>query len=281
MPITRLLRSAVPLPILLLAVAVQPLAGCAMSSITAKRAQSVVEPHVDGTALEVISRNGAVEIAVDPSLREVLIEANFRASGDTIEEADARVASMSIRTERAGGRLIVAPAITGNWEPNDACSFTIRLPQVNGVSVDTKNGAVTLDGTSGPALLVTSNGPITVSDHAGALDLRTSNGAVSVTDTTDRVDVTTSNGSVRLSLTDSAPGPVNVVTSNGSVTLSVGPSFAAAFNLRTSNGRITVIDSEGTERVRSSGGLVTTQLGTGGESSTIRTSNGKITIRQR
>lgn len=281
MQIVRTLRSSLPLSLLLLIVASHPLVGCAMSSITAKRTQSVVEAHVEGGSLEVISRNGAVDIAVDPLLREVVIEATFRASGSTIEEAESRVAAMSIRTERAGGRLIVAPAITGNWQPNDHCSFTIRLPQVDGISVDTKNGAITVGGTNGPAVLTTSNGAITVSDHTGPLDLRTSNGAIAVSEATDRVDATTSNGSVRITLADSAPGPVNVATSNGSVTLSVGPVFASEFTLRTSNGRITVIDSTGTERVRSSGGRVMTQLGAGGVSSTVRTSNGAITIRQR
>ncbi len=255
--------------------------GCATDSFSAKRSVVRAVAHVEDSFLEVSSRNGAVDVSVDPTLAEVEIVAEFRASGATQEEADARLMTMVIQIERVNGRLLILPKVDGNWHPNDGCNFTIRLPQTDGVSVNTRNGRVTLRNTRGQATVATSNGSIDVDGHVGPMTLESSNGSIHVVDATDTVRTQTSNGNVKISLIDEAVGPVDVVTSNGSVSLTVGSAFTADLDVATSNGHVEYYDADGVERLRSKSNRVTIRVGEGGQPGSVRTTNGEVTIRHR
>jgi len=99
----------------------------------------------------------------------------------------------------------------------------LRVDGVEGnVRMRTSNGAVHLTAVKGDADVETSNGGIDVEDQQGSLRLHSSNGHIKVDARGGRFEAETSNGSIEARLNDlSSSWPLRVETSNGHVDLSV------------------------------------------------------------
>ena len=72
-------------------------------------------------------------------------------------------------------------------------------------------------------------------------------------------------------------GPLSVSTSNGTVDVTVGPEFLGSVSIGTSNGSIRVEDRAGritSQHIRKTSAKL--QVGTGGDSSSVTTSNGNV-----
>lgn len=247
--------------------------------------------HVAGSGLDVQSRNGGVAVRV-ADVETVHIDATIRALTAERLEATEVLAS---RDE--GGTLLLRVAWPeGQRQPNEGVSFDIRVPDASGVTIDTGNGPIVLEGTAGAASLHTSNGRIEVAGHDGPLMARSSNGRLTLSAITGEIDVETSNGRIEI---EGARGPVGARTSNGRISLGFDERGVGPLRLRTSNGSVVVRlprGFAGTLRAQTSNGgvhldgldagaLVSSGrghavLGFGdGEDSEIRTSNGGVTIR--
>lgn len=275
------------------------LAGCSFSSSNWVRAQKTTNlntDHIAGSALEVRTHNGRVEVVAAPERTDVSIVATLYARGNTIQEAEQRLAATTLQVSRNDdGTLVIQPVFPEPHYGGDGASIMIEVPDVNGVTIDTSNGSVhtyglagilTVDTSNGSvevinhdgaANLDTSNGSITVNDHVGSLHLDTSNGSVRIHNVNGPVRADTSNGSIEVTLHDEQHGPLNLDTSNGSITVRVGAGFAGVVRLDTSNGSVTVRDHLGriTSRTvsKNRGRIV---VGAGGEPSRLDTSNGRI-----
>jgi hypothetical protein len=260
------------------ALLVLPMTACSLrygnNKYTAKTTLTETVDHIAGSALVVNTRNGRIEVMAEPQRSDVLIEATIRCRGDTQAEADRRLAATTLSVSRGADRgLVVKPVFPEQRRGGDGASITIRLPDADGVNLDTSNGAVIarslagnlvidtsngsveVTGHDGPARLDTSNGSIVVSDHEGRLALDTSNGSIKVrnvegdvvADTSNSsvwvdgangtVSADTSNGSIRIW---NAAGEVTADTSNGSIAVSLTPAQSGPLNLDTSNGSISV-----------------------------------------
>jgi DUF4097 and DUF4098 domain-containing protein YvlB len=167
------------------------------------------------------------------------------------------------------------------------------------VKLKSSNGRLTIEGLSGEADLGTSNGGIEVLGHDGAVEARssngsldiegvtgdiiagTSNGRIEVREAVAKVRARTSNGSVKVHLAQDGPGPVDIETSNGSVTLELGQDFAGELEMRTSNASLNVAGFEGAEIVSMGKRQARLKFGDSSNSSSVRTSNGSITVRPR
>jgi DUF4097 and DUF4098 domain-containing protein YvlB len=203
---------------------------------------------------------------------------------------------------------------------NCGAKFVLRVPKKITIErVETSNGAVRAEGTSGPARLktsngsmrlwgmtgdveaTTSNGPIEVSQFNGAAVLKTSNGRIraegirgnfSADTSNGPIDVTieeldagrslrldTSNSTITLSMARFNSNPIVADTSNGSINVRLPAAVSAELNAKTSNGSITT-DFEVTTRTISKTKL-DGRLGNGGPLLDLSTSNGSIRLMRR
>ena len=252
--------------------------------------------HVPGSAIEVRTRNGRIEVVAAAQRTDVSIEAEIFARGKTMEEAEERLAATTIEvTRQSDGTLLIEPNFPKPGRSGDGASIVVALPDANGATlktsngsvyssgltgtldVDTSNGAVEVFGHAGEADLNTSNGSITVDDHVGGLTADTSNSSVRITHVDGAVKAGTSNGSIAVTLHEDQGGPVNLDTSNGPITVRVGSGFAGVVSFGTSNGALNVRDHAGNISSRSiSRNKGRIEVGEGGAPSRLATSNGTI-----
>ncbi len=236
------------------------------SNVLAQNANSIRESrtlHVAtaaGLPLEVETRNGSIEIVRSDST-EMVVTATVWAK--TKEEVD-KIKVGAANDPNAGN--VVKVTFPQETLTNEGCSLRIEIPRAKNVTATTGNGAITASGMSGIATLQTSNGAVVVRDLNGS------------------AKIVTSNGPVTLELADAASGPVNVESSNGKVEVVVGSGFNGTVDMATTNGRVTYPKSAKPAQPPSQGAAwgkdsAVVTLGSGGDSSKIRSSNGEIQIR--
>ena len=285
-----------PYTVLVLFVAIL-LAGCSFSSgQRSQKTMNLTADHVAGSAVEVRSRNGRIEVVAAPNRTDVAITAKLYVRAATMAEAEERLAASTLLIIRtADGTLLVEPKFPEPVRGGDGASILIELPDVHGATLRTSNGSVHTHGLTGTLIIDTSNGSvevvnhdgdttvdtsngsITVDDHVGALAADTSNGSIRINGLNGPVVADTSNGSIVLTLHADQTGPINLETSNGSITVRVGVSFAGTVTLDTSNGSIIVRDHVGritSQKISKTYGRIV--VGEGGKASRLDTSNGRI-----
>ena len=207
------------------------------------------------SAVDAKTENGAVTL-IAGSGTELTVTGTARATS-----AD-RLAQIKVLVEQGADGLAKVSVV---WPPDgrkgsEGCDLTITVPAVAKVAAKSSNGAMMSTGLSGDLMLKTSNGAVTVNGHTGPLSVDTSNGAVSIS-------------------LASAEAPVQVKSSNGSITLVVPDAYSGAVSCATSNGSVT----NGTKGALAAGSTKTKgtiTLGAGAAASTLRTSNGSVTVRQ-
>lgn len=271
-------------------------AGCASVPLF-KVHQEEVRPHTAGEGLHIETRNGGVKV-IEVGGSDITVSADVRSA------TQSRAESATIALERLEGNpdilVVRIEWPDGEWHERDGCTLEVLVPSAVGVTVETSNGNVLVEGLGGGVNAETSNGDIVVKGHEGPVvasssngnievagapgpaDIETSNGTVRVTGAAGRVDAETSNGGIRVELAPDNPGPVHLDTSNGTVVLAVGAGFAGVVEAETSNGSVrfgdfgdafgfNVLELEDDEsRV--------VFKSEGAEASTIENSNGSITV---
>ena len=224
--------------------------------------------------------------------------AKVQASGETTKEAESRLKQVKINiTESSSGDV----SITANWpsprRSGDSADFSIRVPELKGFNGQTSNHRVTVTGAEGPvtiktsnddvslvgckqtATINTSNGDIQVKDHTGDVTAGTSNGDVDLGNLMGAASVETSNGRVTINLNEESSAPVEVTTSNGNINLTCGSGWNGVIKAQTQNGKINLTGADGrisNQSISESSGRLT--VGSGGETSSLTTSNDGISI---
>lgn len=255
---------------------------------------SMTVAHVADSAVQATSKNGSLSVKA-AERDDVEITAKLRMR--SLERLDAT----EIKVERDDSDRLVLEVVwpEGTRKNNEGCSFTITVPDANGVELETGNGRIEIAGLSGEADLHTSNGRVSVESHKGDvtgrtsngritvgntegdIDLRTSNGKIEVVAAPQSVKVTTSNGSVSVALADDGEGPVDIGTSNGSVTLEIGPGFKGELRADTSNGKVNVSNLSDVQMISSGKHHVHLKVGDSDNTSRIKSSNGSVNVRAR
>lgn len=281
------------------------LSGCDVMNPFAESASEVrtqLIPYVPDTGVKVTTQNGYIDVIADANRMDVELVANVKASGNSQEEAEARLQEVLIRIEsKTKGDNTPLLEISVEYPDNvrrnnEGCSFTLHMPTVNGCELNSSNGHLKTVGLAGAADLRTSNGKITVTDHDGAVTAQTSNGQIAAENVTGDINATTSNGGVNIS---KAQGFASVKTSNGVIDYK----GLSGFDLHTSNGSIKVeisrddlagigsIDTQTSNGSINIIGIGISISGTkhhkivipnntvGGSAAIARTSNGSITIK--
>jgi DUF4097 and DUF4098 domain-containing protein YvlB len=180
---------------------------------------------------------------------------------------------------------------------------SLRVDNVDGnARMRTSNGGVHLTDVRGDADIETSNGGIDIDNQDGSLRLHTSNGYIKSDSRGGRFEAETSNGSVEARLTDpTSTWPVRVDTSNGHVDLDVQGKLPD-MRVTTSNSAIELrLPDSASARLSAStshaditsdfdltthGGTLSKdhlegEIGSGGPSVELNTSNSSIRIRKR
>ncbi len=203
--------------------------------------------------------NGGVEI--DGWDRDsVDVQANIGVTASTDEEA--REIARGVTVAFKDGALVADGPATrrrSSWW----VSFEIRVPRATNLEVETSNGPLGVAGVRGRMELRTSNGPLTLSDVGGDVRGRTSNGPLYVT----------------LSGKSWEGEGLDASTSNGPATLIIPDGYAAHLVTGTVNGPIRVdfpVTVQGRIDRR-----IETDIGGGGKTVRVVTTNGPVEVRRR
>jgi hypothetical protein len=217
----------------------------------ASEERNLTAPHVAGSGVEVTTDLGSVEIAADPSLKEVTITAMVMASGNTDEEAKQHLDDVRVDVNRRkDGVLVIAAVPKKDGAPIQAgCSFVVRVPDVNGTKARTGKGFITLTGLGGAADAHSSMGYVTVTAAKGNVAAGTGNGSVVVRNTAGDVTADTSMGVVTV---ENATGAVKAKCGNGGVNVTK----AGAVDAHTSMGWVMVRDAAGDVAATSGNGSI-------------------------
>jgi hypothetical protein len=157
-------------------------------------------------------------------------------------------------------------------------SYEIKVPEAIIVNeIQTSNGNISLQGTTGNSILKTSNGKIFVRNVDGIINAKTSNGKISILETKGIIQVHTSNGKIEVELPNIIDQDIDISTSNGAIKIYLSPETDAELEMKTTNGKISLNDIKLVVSKISST-HVKGELGNGGNRINIRTSNGSINL---
>lgn len=201
--------------------------------------------------------NGGV--SVEGSARQdIHVRARVQTSGRTQEDARAlagrvEVVATADRVQATGPDNL---ARRESW----SVSYRLSTPPQTPLNLRSSNGGISIKGINSRVEFRTVNGGVTLSRVGGSIEGRTSNGGVNV-----ELDGSTWQGE-----------GLDVETANGGVKLEIPEGYAAHLEARTHNGGLTVdfpITVEG--RL---GRSISTDIGGGGPTLNVRTSNGGVRI---
>jgi len=254
--------------------------------------QTMSVEHVIDSGLVVATKNGSVMVE-QGDVPDVQIVAHIKAHN--IDRIDAFRIDAQYNAD--GNLHVRALWPDGRRLRNESCGFDITIPDADGVEVTSDNGGITITGLGGDANILTDNGRITVTDHNGPIDAETDNGRITIQNVTGSVKAVSDNGAIELlgvgspvtaetdngritiRLNDDAIGPVDARSSNGTVTLTIGEAFEGELDLSTSNGSISVTNIRGATVTEANKRRMHVVVGEPAHTSTLRSSNGSVTVK--
>ncbi|HEX5474066.1 MAG TPA: DUF4097 family beta strand repeat-containing protein [Vicinamibacterales bacterium] len=204
--------------------------------------------------------NGGIE--VEGSARgDVHVLARVVATADTADRA--RAIASGVQVVATPDRVhATGPRTTGHGE-GWSVSYRLAVPTATPLSLQTTNGGIRLAGLNSQIDFRTTNGGVKLSGLGGDVHGRTTNGGVDI-----ELDGASWNG-----------GGLDVQTTNGGVRLAVPEGYSAHLETGTENGGVHVdfpITVQGSIGRRH----LSTDLGGGGPTLRVQTTNGGVTIRR-
>jgi hypothetical protein len=214
-------------------------------------------PAAGATMTVDASPNGGIDVKGE-SRGDIVVRARVVATARTKEEARAIAARVNVT---ATADMVQADGPRGldkreGWH----VSYRLSVPSSTPLSLKSTNGGIRIDNVSSRIEFRTVNGGVKLKGIGGDVEGRTSNGGVDVD-----LDGTTWNGS-----------GLNVETANGGVKLAIPSDYNAHLETGTVNGNISIdfpVTVQG-----SIGKTFSTDLGSGGPTVRVKTSNGGVKI---
>jgi DUF4097 and DUF4098 domain-containing protein YvlB len=191
---------------------------------------------------------------------DVLVRARIAAYADS--DAEARRLAAGVRVDTTGGRVRADGPETDRGQ-NWSVSFEIQVPRNLPLTLNTKNGGITITDFRGAARFHAQNGGVSLANVGGDIRGATTNGGLSIELSGDRwdgegLDVETHNGGVRMTVPESYSAELETGTTNGPVSVDFPVMVQGRF-----------------------GRHLNTTLGSGGAKVRVITTNGGVTIRRR
>jgi hypothetical protein len=233
----------VPLPTLLLVAATAVAAtGCGvtgqMGDDTTRRIERETISIADVERVDVSTDNGRIDLVASPAATDV-IEIEI-----VLEESRQGDADYSL--EVVDGTLDLDGECDGGLFRQCSVVFVVTMPADLAADIETDNGAIVVDGMSGPIDIETDNGAVTGDDLESAdVSVRTNNGRIRLVfdDAPSTVEARTDNGAIDVLVPDDGTlYDVDADSDNGSVDVDV-PTMTGAertITADTDNGSIDV-----------------------------------------
>ena len=205
-------------------------------------------------------RNGGVSVK-GWDRNEILVRAQVTAQAPTENEARALVNEVRVIT---GGANIYADGPETRDRRWWAVSFEVFVPRQSDLALKAHNGGISIEGVRGAMEFDTMNGGISLRDVNGKIKGHTTNGGLSV----------------RLSGARWEGEGLDVETRNGGINLSLPENYSAHLETGTVNGGINLgfpVTVQGKIEVQKS---VSTDIGSGGATIRLMTTNGGVQVRK-
>lgn len=206
--------------------------------------------------------NGSLTVT-GSSRRDVSVQARIVARAGSM--ADARELAGDVRVTLERGVLRADGPRNSGWRENRNwhVSYRVDVPSRYDLSLEAANGAISVTDVQGDISAETANGSIRLNDLGGDVRARTSNGSTHAT----------------LSGSRWEGRGLSMVTANGSARVDIPSSYNARLVAATNNGGMNV-DFPITVQGRI-GRNLDTNIGSGGPTIEVRTSNGAVRIGRR
>ena len=227
----------------------------------------------ENTVLKVTTINGHIEITTwdgDTVSFNAVKKSSFGQ-----EELD----NIEINVIESENQIEIEAKYIGQKTTTPSVDMNIKVPKYVTVdSATTSNGAVQISGTKGDVKTTSSNGAIVIENVDGYVSATTSNGRIEIKGTTGIKDLQSSNLGIYAEVYD-FQGNISISTSNGGITVYINPSLNADIEMTTSNGQISIsglsLNMTISEEKHKAG-----ELGDGGNTLDIHTSNGNINLQK-
>ena len=186
---------------------------------------------------------------------------------------------VEINSIESDNQIEIVAKYVGQRTTIPSVDMNIKVPR--NITIDTvitSNGAIQISGIKGDVKSTSSNGGIFIENVDGYVSATTSNGRIEINGTTGIADLATSNGNIEVEIFDFLDD-ISIETSNGAITVYINSSLNTNIDMTTSNGQIAIsgISLNLTlNEVKHKVG----ELGEGGNSIDIHTSNGNINLRK-
>lgn len=198
-------------------------------------------------------------ISVEGAARaDILIRARVQATGQTA--AEARALANRVEVVATGERVQANGPDNSGRRTSWSVSYRLQAPSQTPLNLQSTNGGISIKGMNSRVEFRTVNGGVSLSRVGGAIEGRTSNGGITVD-----LDGATWDGQ-----------GLNVETTNGGVKLALPSDYSAHIEASTNNGGLN-IDFPIAVQGRL-GRSISTDIGGGGPTLSIRTSNGGVKI---
>ncbi len=214
----------------------------------------VRENTIAASVLTVDGRqNGGISIK-GADRADILVRAMVQSQGES--DAEARTNGAQVIVHTSGGAVQADGPTQKNW----SVSYEIFIPRHTNLTLNTKNGGVSISGVE------------------SAIEFHAINGGISLKDVGGNVHGDTVNGGVSVSLTNGtwAGQGLDVTTNNGGVSMNVPEQFSALLDVATVNGGMSVrLPNAQVPRGQNHFSMT---LGGGGPLIRVRTHNGGVSI---
>ncbi len=219
-------------PVLLAAVLLLVAAGAARA-VERQETYDKTFPLAAGGTVKLANINGAVEVEAW-NRDEVRVQAVKKVRAGTASRLDEAMKRLEVQVEASSDRVAIRTRGVGDsggflsWlfgnHVEASVSYTLSVPRMASVEVDTVNGKVRIHGVAGQVDAETTNGSVVLSDLRGAVDASTTNGGIRVELAEVAADASmrfeTTNGGIHLTVPTDARLSIDASTTNGGIDIS-------------------------------------------------------------
>jgi hypothetical protein len=220
----------------------------------------VREEHLTSAGQIVVNpaQNGSIHVHGGGS-GEILVKACVQASAR--DEGSAEALAKQVTVTDGPGRLVAKGPTSSDDNSGWSVSYDIWVPSSSNLDMQTSNGSIHVEGTSGRVSAHSLNGSINLKDVIGDVEGETTNGSMNV-------DLISGNSVQNKGM--------SLKTVNGSIHLQLPTAMGAEVEASTVNGSVhnDFADTQETKRVQN----VKFTIGSGGPKIEVETVNGSVRI---
>jgi DUF4097 and DUF4098 domain-containing protein YvlB len=195
---------------------------CTYPRFVASKTVEVDVPLAQAAELDCKTHNGNIKVTRGESDDSIHVVAKMRVRGHTQEEADRNLELLSVGQSHDGNTLRIFgeyPRSTMN-NRSPSFTFTMQVPEHVALDLESHNGDIISQGTTGPVRIETHNGDVRGTSRNKSTRIETHNGEVKMSmQSHEDLDgrITSHNGNIVIEVSDQARCWLEAVTHNGRI----------------------------------------------------------------